>query len=746
MNLYPPTRLSFRNSFVIIAVYLLSACGGSDEFNSTDNPVLPDELLIGTFVDSAVSGLHYATNTQSGITNEAGEFLFYPGESITFNVGSVQLPSAPASLEMTPLDLAGTDQLDSTVVVNILQFLQTLDDDQNAENGIQLETASASISNLVVDFTDENFSTQEAVQKIVKIAPSNTNNRLIDADVALEHFGSSLIMLADPPSSANTNTTGAGDEFYIVYGDNKYNGDMIIFSRKHFALTSDGQLSDGKYNASSNVWHLWNREQRQHQFVMVSETIGGSLETCWANTAKKAVDCNDEDATIAYLFPNETDAQSFNSIDIEISPEPIPATSTEPVALPMAERESVSLAVAQAESIDAVEAAVVKTEDQLLVMQQAIDAEAEKEAARLAAERAEADANAAAEATAAEELVKIAAEISEAEELEIARLAKVEEESALAAAATAAEELEAAIAAEEEKAAQLASEKLAAEQAAAAKAAEEQKAAELAAAKAATEIEAAELAAKTAAEEEAIAITKAQAEQEAAEAAAAQARAQAEAASLAAAEKEAAELAAKLAEEERIAAETAANIKAEEERLAAEQTEADRLAAEQAEADRLAAERAAADFDPLSVSCSANADEVKRALLELTNDARAAQQVCGSTSYPATTMLQWDDSLAAAARSHSLDMATHNFFSHTGSDGLSAVNRAAGEGFPSGYVGENIAAGQTSTGTAQSGWMNSEGHCVNIMRPNYTHMGAACVAKSGTDYSRYWTVVFGRIR
>ena len=608
---------------------------------------------------------------------------------------------------MTPLDLAGTDRLDSTVVVNILQFLQTLDDDQNADNGIELETAAAFINNLTVDFADENFSSQEAVQQIVKIAPANTNNRLIDADVALEHFGSSLIMLADPPSSEYTNTAGAGDEFYIVYEDQQYNGDMIIFSRKHFALTNDGQLSDGKYDASSNVWHLWNRKERQHHFVMVSDTLGGSLETCWAATAKKAIDCNDEDATIAYLFSDETDAQSFNS-NTEIGPEPTQITSIEPMALPIAERESVSLAAAQAESTDAAEAAVIKTEDELLAMQHAIDAEAEKEAARLAAEQAEADAKAAAEAAAAEELEKLAAEKREAEELEIARLAKIEEAAALAAAALAAEELEAA-----------------------------------------------ELAAKKAAEEEAIAIAKAQADKEAAEAAAAQAQAEAEAAALAAAEKEAAERAAKLAEEQRIATEMAAK-KAEEDRLAAERAEADRIAAEQAEAnriaaeqaeaDRLAAEQAATDFDPLTVPCSASADEVKRALLELTNVARAAQQVCGSTTYPATTMLQWDDSLAAAARNHSQDMATHNFFSHTGSDGLKAVNRAAAEGFPSGYVGENIAAGQTSTGTAQSGWMNSEGHCVNVMRPNYTHMGAACVANSGSDYRRYWTVVFGRIR
>ena len=679
MNLHPAIRLLFRTIFAIFVVCLLSACGGSQDPVSTAKSATPEGPLTGTFVDSAVSGLHYATDTQSGTTNEAGEYLFYPGESITFSVGSVQLPSAPATIEMTPLDLAGTDRLDSTVVVNILQFLQTLDDDQNADNGIELETAAAFINNLTVDFADENFSSQEAVQQIVKIAPANTNNRLIDADVALEHFGSSLIMLADPPSSEYTNTAGAGDEFYIVYEDQQYNGDMIIFSRKHFALTNDGQLSDGKYDASSNVWHLWNRKERQHHFVMVSDTLGGSLETCWAATAKKAIDCNDEDATIAYLFSDETDAQSFNS-NTEIGPEPTQITSIEPMALPIAERESVSLAAAQAESTDAAEAAVIKTEDELLAMQQAIDAEAEKDAARLAAEQAEA----AAEAAAVEEFEKLAAEKREAEELEIARLAKIEEAAALAAVALAAEELEAA-----------------------------------------------ELAAKKAAEEEAIAIAKAQADKEAAEAAAAQAQAEAD----------------------RIAAE-----QAEADRIAAEQAEADRIAAEQAEADRIAAEQAEAELasnlgdvsrDPATVECTAGAEDLKAAILEMTNEARLSDRICGGVIWPATAELQWNADLAQAARNHSTDMATYLFFSHTGSDGLKVADRAREAGFTGSYIGENIASGQHTVGIVQHDWLASAGHCENIMRSGFTHMGAACIEvdKQYGSYQykdRLWTVVFGR--
>ena len=144
------------------------------------------------------------------------------------------------------------------------------------------------------------------------------------------------------------------------------------------------------------------------------------------------------------------------------------------------------------------------------------------------------------------------------------------------------------------------------------------------------------------------------------------------------------------------------------------------------------------------VSCGAEPEVIGLALVELTNQSRQVDQVCGNTAYEAALPLQWDESLSEAAFKHSNDMATHNFFSHTGSDGSAPSQRTMAAGFPTGTIGENIAAGQRTTGSAQNGWMESPGHCTNIMRPGYTHMGASCVEDAGADFQRYWTVVFGR--
>ncbi|WP_253194659.1 CAP domain-containing protein [Hydrogenophaga sp. A37] len=131
-------------------------------------------------------------------------------------------------------------------------------------------------------------------------------------------------------------------------------------------------------------------------------------------------------------------------------------------------------------------------------------------------------------------------------------------------------------------------------------------------------------------------------------------------------------------------------------------------------------------------------------LMQQINAARAVARSCGSTARPAATAVSWDAALAAAAARHSSDMAQNNFFSHTGSDGSTVGLRATAAGYSWSAIGENIAAGHTTVSEVMTGWLSSEGHCNNIMNSAYTHVALACVAKPGTTYTRYWTMVLGR--
>jgi len=148
----------------------------------------------------------------------------------------------------------------------------------------------------------------------------------------------------------------------------------------------------------------------------------------------------------------------------------------------------------------------------------------------------------------------------------------------------------------------------------------------------------------------------------------------------------------------------------------------------------------------LDASTSCGLPDFRNSLLQQINAARAVARSCGGTAMPAVGPLAWNDLLFSAAARHSTDMAANNYFSHTGLDGRTASQRIAAEGYAWSWVGENIAAGQSSVSAVMSGWLASAGHCANIMRAEYQHVGVSCVQRSGTTYGRYWTMTLARPR
>lgn len=126
----------------------------------------------------------------------------------------------------------------------------------------------------------------------------------------------------------------------------------------------------------------------------------------------------------------------------------------------------------------------------------------------------------------------------------------------------------------------------------------------------------------------------------------------------------------------------------------------------------------------------------------LINGARKQSRACGEYGeFPATTTINWNDQLFQAANNHSQDMASNNFFSHTGSDGLNAGARIEATGYTARAWGENISAGRTAAKEVVDAWLASPGHCANIMGSQYTEIGSACVKDSSTNYGTYWTLV-----
>lgn len=130
-------------------------------------------------------------------------------------------------------------------------------------------------------------------------------------------------------------------------------------------------------------------------------------------------------------------------------------------------------------------------------------------------------------------------------------------------------------------------------------------------------------------------------------------------------------------------------------------------------------------------------------VLVLVNQRRAAGATCGTTVYAAAPAVVANDKLRQAARCHSLDMATQNYFSHTGLDGSNPGARIAATGYRATRWGENIAAGYRTPQQVVDGWVASPGHCANLMNGNYVHLGNGYAFDSASGYDHYWTQDFG---
>jgi uncharacterized protein YkwD len=135
-------------------------------------------------------------------------------------------------------------------------------------------------------------------------------------------------------------------------------------------------------------------------------------------------------------------------------------------------------------------------------------------------------------------------------------------------------------------------------------------------------------------------------------------------------------------------------------------------------------------------------------VLELVNERRAQGAHCGSEgTFPPADPLSMQPQLREAARLHSQDMGERDYFSHDSPDGPNGddlLERVEAAGYTNwSFIGENIAAGQDSPDDIMDGWMDSPGHCSNIMNPDFTQIGIGYAQVSSSSLIHYWTQDFG---
>jgi Cysteine-rich secretory protein family len=124
--------------------------------------------------------------------------------------------------------------------------------------------------------------------------------------------------------------------------------------------------------------------------------------------------------------------------------------------------------------------------------------------------------------------------------------------------------------------------------------------------------------------------------------------------------------------------------------------------------------------------------------LQLVNEVRARGARCGQRSFAPAPPVRSSDTLADVAFGHADDMAKHDYFEHLDRTGHSPADRVRAVGYPEKLVGENIAYGPKTADEVVQGWLDSPGHCENIMDPRFAEMGIAFAAGQSSRRGLFW--------
>jgi uncharacterized protein YkwD len=130
-------------------------------------------------------------------------------------------------------------------------------------------------------------------------------------------------------------------------------------------------------------------------------------------------------------------------------------------------------------------------------------------------------------------------------------------------------------------------------------------------------------------------------------------------------------------------------------------------------------------------------ENIRRDILQEVNHIRRSGCMCGEEYMPPVKELAWSAQLERAAREHAEDMFRNDFFDHGSSDGSTLADRVDATGFKWSIIGENICWGYNSVEDAVQGWIDSPGHCHNMMNAQFRIMGAA---RKGS----YWVLDLGK--
>jgi ELWxxDGT repeat protein len=150
----------------------------------------------GFFVDRGVAGLTYRAEPSkiTGTTDADGRYEYLTGDTIYFSIGDIELGSSAGSEYVTPMSLFPDDK---DMALNLAQFLQSIDDNNNPNDGITPSvTAVEALSG--IDFTSDTSTFETFLQS--KLPAGLT---FVSREVAMNHMETTFNTYAINPNGQN---------------------------------------------------------------------------------------------------------------------------------------------------------------------------------------------------------------------------------------------------------------------------------------------------------------------------------------------------------------------------------------------------------------------------------------------------------------------------------------------------------------------------------------------------------------
>lgn len=161
---------------ILLSIATLITSCGSDSSPSAGGS--SSSAVSMKFFDSLVSGLKYKTQAGDEGLTSSGTLSCIPNELVEFYIGDFRLGSGVSCGEKTvlPTDLFASSTITSTEVINVGVLLQSLDDDGNPNNGINIPSAVSNFEYASIDLSDATDGNADSIPDVAASFLSEVNS------------------------------------------------------------------------------------------------------------------------------------------------------------------------------------------------------------------------------------------------------------------------------------------------------------------------------------------------------------------------------------------------------------------------------------------------------------------------------------------------------------------------------------------------------------------------------------------